>query len=90
MDASTTNGFASRKFVFSTITSIAVLLSGLITLRWPSFTGSLATVIGGLCTVQAVYLGANVAHQHVTTKNLAQNLNNAKDGPDDTGGNADK
>lgn len=64
-------GFASRKFWFCLTTSSMIVLVGTISGALPAMGAQVATVVGGLVTVCAIFAGGNVASKWVNGKAAA-------------------
>lgn len=64
-------GFASRKFWFCITTSSMIVLVGAVSGVLPAMGAQVATIVGGLVTVCAIFAGGNVASKWVNGKTAA-------------------
>lgn len=75
------NGFSSRKLAYAAATSFLIFAAGVVAGLWAGFRTGLETVVYGLCTALALYLGGNVGAKHVLSRNLGNVLDEAKPQP---------
>lgn len=61
-------GFASRKFWLGLTTMSMIVVVGALSGVLPAMGAQVATVVGGLITVYAIYAGGNVASKWVVSK----------------------